>query len=1075
MSRALIAVALLLAIVPYASADPPRVKSLQTQRVGDVTYFNAVIEAPADLDLPSVSHTMLQEPDEWLRRRLASLPRLVAESQREIYYHLPPFVTPSSATVKLILPDAKARVTFDGATTYSIGTTRYYHTPDLVPGYYYRYEIVATWKESGKDVSKQRIVHVKPGEETTVDFTQSTAEAKPAATAWRQAEDLEFFGRFTGAAPRDVVLIYPKAHAKDWFNAKALFAGKSVEWTTSAEVKLKLDFKKATEVTRLEGGAATLEAAWARAKTRRLAVLEWLTPQLGYYTLARELTARKHGVFSAPFRMPASAATTRHQLYDMTTGAAAITESLARERMLKGRPEPRTNRVVDVSTLPGITIAEHPWQKMMGGQKPAPEPLADCVPHDQFYVTFHNLDAFYGFTDLLDQWGGDIMRAVQVQSRDYQVRPRYEEQLCLPDGKFLRKALPKELLKRVTESLIRDIAITGNDLAFKDGTDISVIFHTRDKKLLMTIFEPLLDAARAKHGNRLKETTSKHGKVEIASFTTPTRDVSLHRAGVGDFLIYSNSRVALERILDTIAKERPALSASLDFQYMRTVFRRDTKEEDGFAFLSDAFIRNYVGPATKIKAKRRYEALTSLHVATQAALYVGAETGTLPRDTQELLKASRLRADELEVPEGSRVVWNGTRQEAVSSAYNTIHFQTPLIELPIGERDDYAAFRADYLRLWRRFFDPMGFRLKMTDTKVKLEAYILPLIESTQYADLRQITGGAGVKLDLGRLASDTLAQLFLNLDLANGAEIGTWFAIRLDDTPVIRQRVELRILRDLEPMRSKEAEDSLFWRLPLSAGIAIRDKERVAENVDRFWEDTRLADGKLTTEKYRGIDIKSVPIKKDVFVQGVADLRAFGQRDDFLGSLFSLMPDKEAPAKLHYAFVGDGYYISPNLAAIKRLVDLDKSQKARLKGLTDPLNASLYIAPSATKTADAVQLYLEWETHKQALANNAIWLALEQAGVLPAQASEQERQRIARHFLGYVPVSPDGAAYRYDRARDDVASARHGTYTHERLHVRLGADSAVRDLLQILKSVRADLRFPDDGIHTAFTIDRAR
>ncbi|MBI1830729.1 MAG: TIGR03000 domain-containing protein [Planctomycetes bacterium] len=933
MSRALLASVALMAAVSTATADPPRVKSLQTQRVGNVTYFHAVIEAPADLDVQTISHDLLQEPDEWLRRRLANLPRLTSSEGglREIYFHLPPFVSPTSATIKVILPEPTARVTFDGAITYSAGTTRYYHTPDLTPGYYYRYEVIATLSKSGKEERKQRIIHLKPGEETTVDFTQAAPEPRQAPAVPRQAEDLEFFGRFAGNPPREFVLHYPKAYGKDWFNTKDLFAGKAVEWTTSTQAKVQLDFKKATEVPRLEGGAAALETAWARAKARRLAVLELLTPEFGYYSLARELTARKYDVFAAPFKKPASTAATRHRLYDMTTGAAAITESLARERMLKGRPEPRSNRVVAVSTLPGINVAEHPWKKMMAGKTPAPEPLADCIPHDHYYLTFHNLDVFYAFTDLLDQWGGDIMRAVQVQSRDYQVRPRYEEQLCLPDGKFLRKALPKDLLKQLTGNLIRDIAITGSDLAFKEGTDVSVIFHVKDKKMLLTMFEPLIDAARAKHGKRLAEETTKHNGVQVASFTTPYREVSLHRAAVGDILIYANSRVALERILDTIAGDRPALSNSLDFQYMRTVFRRDVKEEDGFAFLSDAFIRNFVGPAAKIKAKRRYEALTSLHVATHGALYAAAETGRLPENTAELRTASGLSADELEVPEGLPVRWDGERQMAVSPVYNTIHFATPLIELPIdkvtiGERNDYAEFRAEYLRLWRRFFDPMGFRLKMTDTKVQFEAYILPLIESSQYTALRQITGGDGVKLDLGRLAPETLAQMFLNVDTRGDSEIGNWFAIRLDDNALIRQRMELRILRDLEPARSKAAEDTLFWQLPLTFGFSVRDKPRVFDEVERFWDRTELAGGKRTTEAYRGTDIKSVPIKKDYFVSVVRFLKTIGQRDDFLTSLFSFLPGDEAPPKLHYAFVGDAFYVSVQQSAIRRLVDLEKS-----------------------------------------------------------------------------------------------------------------------------------------------------
>ena len=60
---------------------------------------------------------------------------------------------------------------------------------------------------------------------------------------------------------------------------------------------------------------------------------------------------------------------------------------------------------------------------------------------------------------------------------------------------------------------------------------------------------------------------------------------------------------------------------------MRTVFRADDKSEDGFLFLSDAFIRQLVGPASKIKEKRRLEALTSLYMLTNAALFTAWENG----------------------------------------------------------------------------------------------------------------------------------------------------------------------------------------------------------------------------------------------------------------------------------------------------------------------------------------------------------------------------------------------------------------------------------------------------------------
>src|SRR5262249_42056795 len=139
-------------------------------------------------------------------------------------------------------------------------------------------------------------------------------------------------------------------------------------------------------------------------------------------------------------------------------------------------------------------------------------------------------------------------------------------------------------------------------------------------------------------------------------------------------------------------------------------------QEDGFVFLSDAFIRNLVGPATRIKERRRLEGLTSLYMVTHGALYHGWERGKLPPHHNDLLAATALKPAEIFTPDGSGAFWDGDKQRAVSDVYNTITFATPLIELPIdkiteGEQREYEQFRQQYLGLWRQFFDPIGMRL----------------------------------------------------------------------------------------------------------------------------------------------------------------------------------------------------------------------------------------------------------------------------------------------------------------------------------------------------------------------------
>src|SRR3954469_14635442 len=91
---------------------------------------------------------------------------------------------------------------------------------------------------------------------------------------------------------------------------------------------------------------------------------------------------------------------------------------------------------------------------------------------------------------------------------------------------------------------------------------------------------------------------------------------------------------------------------------MRTVCRHEDSDKDEFAFLSDAFIRNLVGPASKIKERRRLEALVSLHMLTHGAMYAAWETGKAPPSGPSLFEIAGLAREEVSVPEGKPAFWD---------------------------------------------------------------------------------------------------------------------------------------------------------------------------------------------------------------------------------------------------------------------------------------------------------------------------------------------------------------------------------------------------------------------------------
>ena len=74
-----------------------------------------------------------------------------------------------AAVIRLYIPDRFGDVSFDGVKMSSIGTTRYYVTPDL-GGKTLSYNVTARFAKGGQTVTEERKVTVGPGRTAEVDF-----------------------------------------------------------------------------------------------------------------------------------------------------------------------------------------------------------------------------------------------------------------------------------------------------------------------------------------------------------------------------------------------------------------------------------------------------------------------------------------------------------------------------------------------------------------------------------------------------------------------------------------------------------------------------------------------------------------------------------------------------------------------------------------------------------------------------------------------------------------------------------------------------------------------------------------
>ncbi len=770
---------------------------------------------------------------------------------------------------------------------------------------------------------------------------KSTAVA-PALGLPHFQQPLQFAGKLTGKGDAKFLLVYPTEDRQVPADKESKL-DRLLRERTWAEVPLTLDFSKAETVpaSKLPSKVAAivppdeLGRVWAQAEAQRFAVLEASAPDFGFYGFAREAINRKYFVAVKSLKPPAPPAPDNlfRLLYGNMSGPDAVVESLQAERLLRPERRDKGARDVDVSRVACPDAPEYSWEKLLAGKKPEVEPLAKLVPHDNYYVHFKSLLKLIEAGDLLSEYGASGVRAVDLTVRDERLQQRYERQMCVRSGPEAR------LLGGV---LVKGVAMTGSDLQLREGSDVTTIFHVGNPKLFLASAEPWLDAARKEFGDKLKAGKDEYLGVTVESYVSPLREISLHRTTFDDFVIYSNSPVAIRRVIDTAKGKAKSLAESPDFQYLRMVFPHTAAEEDGFVFTSDAFLRRLASPAVKIKQKRRLEALTSLHLATNAALFSAWETGKLPADDKTLLAASGLKAEDLDVPDGKAVTWDAERKLAVSEVYGTLQFSTPLLELPIDkvtadEERDYGRFRREQSLSWGRYTSPAGMRVSLQEKVIRAEALIQPLAPDSAYADLRFLTGGGTVRLDPADRTPNTLVQGVAHVgpevQQRRDKVVGDWIMFRLESGPVLRRFAEAWV-NDAAGATSLDQWLLLVsslgdGSLPLLAGFKIDALKEPEKIIEYFLPGATTEQVK---EAYRNVDLFLTKVRELLIV-----------------------------ARLHHARAGDAWYISFNEAMLKAQLDLVKDRQKQPPPKDEPeANASLYLTPEGlVKARDALGLFL--------------------------------------------------------------------------------------------------------------------
>ena len=298
-------------------------------------------------------------------------------------------------------------------------------------------------------------------------------------------------------------------------------------------------------------------------------------------------------------------------VFNVLGGRAAIRETLQMQMLNARRGAPDEKETIAVDAIKGVEVKSHPFEEMLKGQKGDSLPLADYVPQDRFFVYFAKPAALVGFLDSGNDFIARTGSMLTWSSIDDSLEARYLGRLGL-NGKWAREFLRK--------GVVTEVGVLLPDLFLIDGTEMTVLMRVP----MMSIALPMLRLMGVS-GLEAGETAT----VQVAGGGVA------YWAAQGNLLVVSTHPDELRRVVQLHKDNgRGGLGQSAEFRYMllRLPIQKNTV---GYAYLSDPFIRNLVGPRTKIAQLRRMRARADLQVLTAGALLYKADgqpgTPTLPK------------------------------------------------------------------------------------------------------------------------------------------------------------------------------------------------------------------------------------------------------------------------------------------------------------------------------------------------------------------------------------------------------------------------------------------------------------
>jgi hypothetical protein len=826
------------------------------------------------------------------------------------------------------------------------------------------------------------------------------------------------------------------------------------------------------------GGPRENYRAWARQQNAYFLDLLRYYPDETFFQYCLLQSGDRYGISVPAWDRPAAEpGEVESALYNALTGSLAIQEALQQETLKGGnKPGDLTLHVSDLSSpdLQSPDYAKLLEEKAAKKIQSHVHAVSKLIPRDQYFLHFHSMRSATELMDLMDQWGTSLLRLVSIRAQDNRLQAKFDEQLCLRRG---------PLTRLFADGVVAEMALTGCDPFFLEGTDVTIIFRLKQAEVFRKAAALWLEETRQEHADLVEREFNYRGH-KVAARYTPDRVVSSFVVEHGPYVIYSNSHRAVRSLVDTATGKTPALHDALDYRYVTTLLPPSDVANTGYLFASEAFLKRFIGPEAKIAEKRRLQCFNNLVMLNNASLFYRLEHGHGPSSLSDLVEGRFVDPAKVVCPHGGAYALDAKHDTCTCSLHNRLKYLTPNAELTVlkvspAERDEYNRYKQRYREFWQGAFDPLAMRITVAP-RVRLELCVLPFANGSLYRDLRswvddkpQILTTHGIARSAvasllavrGRKAIGEFLRAIPGVPEALGADptltdlrwLGDRLALHLCDGETVLE-IDPTRLRQLDlplgGIKVSPLQQVLLagivraTEIPTYVSIDVEDRDKAARFLEQLLARLPLQKGQLfgfstSLDAYRLPDYKK-------HAHYVLRFRVYALK-----------------ARLHIALVGNQLVAATKAHVLREVIDAAGNPAAK-----EAPRAHLLLRLNMRALARLHDnLGLSW-AEKSRLACHRNTISIYNLVKL-YDVPMKEVPRLAEAKYGVRYFCPEHGAYEYDAKTDQVRCSVHGNRQDSRQNPRLGKQSSFAQFIEGLDEVTAGLRFEEDALFVQVEIAR--